>query len=220
MKVGPGQRLRILQVDDHPLYRQGLSNHLQLADTVESVMEAATAEEAVEKLAQYDFDAVITDHRLPGRSGCWLVEQIKSGEKKIPVLVVSNYQDDNVVLEALEAGADGFLVKTASGDDVLEALQAVVAGRPFLHAPIQHVVLKQLRQSAPKPVARTEALTEKEQQTLELLVRGLTPQEVAETLVVSLNTVKTHLRSLYRKYDVRGRADLLFKAMSDTAPSL
>jgi DNA-binding NarL/FixJ family response regulator len=195
--------LRILQVDDHPLYREGVRNRLLQHPHIVAVEEAASAEAALEKLSLETFDVIIADYRLPGKSGVWLLQQVRLVNPSLPFVILSNFQDPGMVSEALQFGAHGYLLKTASGDEVLQAIFAVLEGGTYLQADLQNA-----------PPSTTDGLTGKERETLQLLLAGHTLQQVADKLVVSVNTVKTHLRGLYLKFAVTNRSDLVLRALS------
>ena len=211
-ELGTGQRqgLRILLVDDHPMFRAGVKTALLANPCVEGVDDVSTAEEALARWDARLYHVTITDYQLgTGSTGCWLTQQIKERKPDHPVIVLSTYHDADVVLAVLTAGADSYLPKTVDKEEIDLALQAVSQGHSYVHTSVQHVLLGPLRTgSAAAPEDRL-GLTEREKDTLRLLARGLAPPDIAKELVLSVNAVKSHLRTLYQKFEVSSRADLL-----------
>lgn len=202
---------RILLVDDHPVFREGLRAIFDEQAGFEVAAEASSLREALEKFQQCHPDLVVTDLRLGQDSGQELVRRILAIRPETLIVAVSMLTDTQEVLDAIEAGAKGYITKGASRREILAALQEVVSGRSYLHPEVAHVLFEKVRQPA-APVDELD-LTGRERETLEGICRGLTPHQVGEELHLSVSTVKTYLRSLYRKLDVTSRTQLVLKAM-------
>ncbi len=200
----------VLLVDDHPLYRSGLKGALLECAPELAIDDVGTSEEALMRFEARHYDLTVTDYRLgKSRSGAWLISEIKRIKPSHPVIALSTYQDEDVVLELLRAGADGYLPKTVGQEELHSALRVVLSGQPYVHPSVQHIILGRLRQSASRPPEEGLNLTNREREVLRLISRGMNPQEIACHLVVSVNTVKSYLQNLYRKFSVTNRADLL-----------
>lgn len=195
-------------VDDHTLLREGLKNLLEVDGCITVQGQAASAEEGLEKALLTDCDAVLVDISLPNKDGLWLVRQLREQKTDLPVLMLSMHTDDKTVLGALEAGANGYVPKSASYQEIVSAIQEVVSGRSYIHSRVAASVLKGLRHRT-SPETGTSLpggpLTPRETEILSLAAQGLNSQAIAEKLYLSVSTVKTHLRGLYRKLDVTDR---------------
>ncbi len=168
--------------------------------------------EALEKLQLVSLDMLVTDLRLGGDSGHELIQQALSQIPELLVVVVSVNSQSADVLRAIQAGASAYLTKGASREELLRALSEVIEGRSFLHAEIAHVVFEKVRQPRPTGVEPSDH-TPREQVILDMLCQGHAPKEIGEALFLSVSTVKTHIRSLYRKMDVSSRTQLVLKAV-------
>ena len=203
--------LRVMLVDDHPMFREGLRSVIQQVDGYSVVAEAETIPDAKNKLEMTSPDLVITDLQLGNQSGRPLIEFVAALERRTPILVMSNISSRWDVLGAIEAGAGGYLTKGASRDEVITALREVSAGRNYLHPQVAHVVFEKVR--TPHGESAAVALTSRESELLELLGKGNSPQYIADQLHLAPSTVKTHIRSLFRKFEVCSRTQLILKAI-------
>ncbi len=195
-------------VDDHTLLREGLKNLLEVEGSISVLGQACTAEEGLEKAMLTDCDAVLVDISLPNKDGLWMVRQLRDEKPDLPVLMLSMHTDDKTVLGALEAGANGYVPKSASYHEIVSAIQEVVQGRSYIHSRVATSVLRGLRHRASTesgPTLPGGPLTPRETEILTLAAQGLNSQAIAEKLYLSVSTVKTHLRGLYRKLDVTDR---------------
>ena len=204
----------VLLADDQALVRSGLRLMLELAD-IEVVGEAVDGAEAVELAARLTPDVVLMDIRMPGMDGIESTRQI--GKRGLPsrVLILTTFDLDEHVFDALAAGASGFLLKDVGREKLVEAVRTVAAGEE-LFAP---TVLRRLvtHYVDRPPAAATQApaledLTPRETEILRLIGRGLSNAEIAETLVISMATVKTHVRHLLQKLDLRDRVQAVVLA--------
>ena len=199
-------------VDDHPLFREGLRSAIDASPDLMVAGEASGAVEALQKLSLFKPDVLITDLCLGDHSGLDLIVKAIEYYPNLPVLVVSMLSSRDEVLQAIECGAKGYLTKFACRDEVLLAIREVWQGRSYLHSSVAHVVFERVR----RPVAPVNGginLTSRELEMLQLLGTGVSPGDVAERLVLSVSTVKTHMRSLFRKLEVSTRTQLVLKAI-------
>lgn len=209
MTDGPGRRspVKIVLVDDHTILRESLKTLLEVDKTIMVIAQAQTAEEGLEKLTLMDCDAALVDITLPGKDGMWLVRELRNRKPELPVLMLSMHVDDKTVLSALEAGANGYMPKSANYREILAAIDEVCDGRSYIHSSVAASVLRGLRKKVTEPSASPPGgpLTPREKEILSLAAQGLNSQGIADKLFLSVSTVKTHLRGLYRKLDVSDR---------------
>jgi DNA-binding NarL/FixJ family response regulator len=196
-----GPVLRILVVDDHPVVRQGTRGILESAG-LEVVGEAGTAEDALELLADTVPDIVLVDVRLPGASGIELVAELKRRQPDTKAIVLSSYADPSYVTAALGAGANGYLLKTSSDDELVSAVRSAALGTTVLD-PSVSAGLASSRPAAMQP------LTDREREIVELVITGVPNKVIAHQLAVSKRTVDAHLGHLFRKLGVSSRAELV-----------
>ncbi|MFF4344196.1 response regulator [Kitasatospora sp. NPDC001540] len=207
----------VLIVDDQVLIRAGLAALVRAAPGLEVAGEAATGEEAVELAARCRPDVVLMDIRLPGMSGIAALERIlaEAREPKPKVVMLTVFDLDQYVYAALRAGASGFLLKDTPPERLLTAVE-LIAGGELLFAPsvTRRLIETFARQPGPdrEQPARLEALTSRETDVLRLVGQGLTNEEVADRLVVSIATVKTHLNRVMSKLGLASRAQAVVTA--------
>jgi DNA-binding NarL/FixJ family response regulator len=206
--------VRVVLADDQRLVRESLGTLLNLLDDVELLATAADGEEAVALAEQHRPDVVLMDLRMPRLDGIAATRQLRERRPDVRIIALTTYADDESVLGALRAGARGYLTKDASSEDIRAAILTVAAGDAALDPAVQHHVVAAL--ASDKGAARStgatttsdlpDDLTPREAEVLALIARGLTNAEIAERLVVSLTTVKSHINHLFAKARVRDRA--------------
>ena len=200
--------IRVLIADDQRVVREGLRTLLGLLHGVEVVGVAADGLEAVELAAKVAPDVVMMDLRMPRCDGVEATRRLQVEAPQTKVLVLTTYADDRSVIEALRAGARGYLTKDAGADEISKALEQVVRGHAAIDPAVQHHLLEAI--SAAPGGSRGDALpgglTTREAEVLTLIARGLTNKQIAEELFVNESTVKTHINHLFAKVGVRDRA--------------
>jgi DNA-binding NarL/FixJ family response regulator len=205
-----GAPIRVLIADDQRVVRDGLSMLVGLIDGVEVVGTACDGAEAVE-LAQSELPhVVLMDLRMPRMEGAVATRAIRSALPDTHVLVLTTYADDESLFPALQAGAHGYLTKDASAEEIEQAIRALVAGQTHLDPAIQQRLVAAVLDVTPIPAAESrplpDSLTPREAEVLKLIAEGQSNAEIAETLVVSLATVKTHVNRIFYKTGARDRA--------------
>ena len=191
--------IRLLLADDHPVVRAGLRAVLETEPDFVVVGEAPTGERAVEMTEKIAVDVVLMDLQFgPGMHGSQATAVITAREQAPRVLVLTTYETDVDILAAVEAGATGYLLKDAPPEELAAAVRAAAAGRSALAPAIATRLLGQVR-------GRGEALSARETQVLQLVAQGMSNQEIAAELYLSLATVKSHLAHVYTKLDVGSR---------------
>jgi DNA-binding NarL/FixJ family response regulator len=204
--------IRILIVDDQPLMRAGFRSVLEASGQLEVVGEAATGAEAIEQARRLDPDIVLMDVRMPDMDGIEATRRMPHQK----VLILTTFGLDEYIIEALRAGASGFLLKDAPVDELLSAVRAVAAGDAQLSPAVTKRLLDQVARRLPAAVHHDQALlgelTGREQEVLRLLAVGMSNGEIGEALVVSEATVKTHVSNVLAKLGLRDRVQAVIYA--------
>lgn len=192
-------------VDDQRLLRDGLRMLLGLTDTIDVVAEAGDGQEALAMIEKYAPDVVLTDARMPGMDGIDLVAACRERFGSLPVLVLTTFDDEGVVLGSLQAGAAGFLLKDISPERLADAVQAAARGELVIDSRVARMVVRGPTAAAEDPLA---VLTRTERVVAEHLARGRTNAEIADVMVLAEGTVKNHVSSLLRKFGQRDRTGM------------
>jgi DNA-binding NarL/FixJ family response regulator len=208
--------IRVLIADDQPVVRDGLAMLLGLIDDVEIVATAADGIEAVDRARAERPDIVLMDLRMPRLEGADATRQILAAHPETRVLVLTTYADDQFLFPALQAGARGYLTKDATAEEIEQAIRALIAGQTHLDPAVQQrLVTAVLDQGPPTPggeptptsaLRLPDELTPREIEVLKLIADGLSNSEIADTLVLSNATVKTHINRIFYKTGARDRA--------------
>jgi DNA-binding NarL/FixJ family response regulator len=203
--------IRVLVADDQRVVREGLATLLGLLEGVEVVGTAGDGEEAVGLAARVNPDVVLMDLRMPRCDGVEATRRLRMHDPNIKVLVLTTYADDRSVIEALRAGARGYLTKDAGAEEIQRALQQLAAGHAAIDPAVQHHLLDAVAagrpRATPDPATQLpDGLTAREAEVLTLIAQGLSNREIAERLVVNETTVKSHINHLFAKTGVRDRA--------------
>jgi len=204
-------KIKVLVVDDHTLVRQGIRSLLALADDIEIVGEAADGREAVEKVGQLAPDVVLMDLAMPNMGGLEATRRIRRQFPATKVLVVTQYDDSEYVIPVIEAGARGFVTKTASPMELASGIKAVHRGDSFLSPSAATALVEecQLKTNTEGEKSSYGLLTDRERETLKLIAEGHTAREIAEMLVVSPKTVEWYKTNLMNKLNIHSRVDLI-----------
>ena len=201
--------IRVLLVDDQPLVRAGLNRILKQGKGFEIVGEAADGAEALQAVDRHRPDVVLMDMRMKGMDGAEATSRLRDDPGGPPVLVLTTYDDDEVLEAALAAGAAGFILKDAPGEDIVRATKAVAEGGAWLDPAVAGRVLRVYRGSSAgrgQRGAPIDELTPREIDVLRLIARGATNSEIASALYISEGTVKTHVGHILEKLALRDRA--------------
>ncbi len=200
--------LRILLVDDHEIVRLGLKALLSRYPHFEVVAEARDAQEAIDMLLRHEPDIVVMDIRLPGKNGIEATKDILMIRPQTKVIVLTSHADDDVLFDAISAGASGYVLKQIGSDDLIRALEMVGRGQSMLDPTLTQKVFQRVRESARK--AEDEyfaALTQQELHILGYITEGLTNREIAERVFLSEKTVRNYVSSILSKLNLSSRAE-------------
>ena len=207
--------VRVLVVDDQALVREGLMTLLEAVPDITPVAAAADGEEAVTLSSRHRPDVVLMDLRMPRLDGVEATRRIREAQPETEIVVLTTHADDDSILDALRAGARGYLTKDAGITEISRAVQAAADHQALLDPVVQARLIAAAGagpRPAPAPASLPDDLTPREAEVLSLIARGLSNAEIAATLVVSEATVKTHINHLFAKIGARDRAQAVHYA--------
>ncbi len=208
-------KIRILIADDHPIVREGLAAMLSTQPDMELVGEAADGAQAVTLALQTHPDVILLDLVMPRKDGVAAIREIVAGDPKARILVLTSYGDDERVFPAIKSGALGYLLKDTPRDRLLQAIRDVARGQAILHPTIAIKVMRELSQPPPDLPPTAEPLTEREVDTLRLIARGLSNQEIAAALVIHERTVAKYVGSILDKLHLANRTQAALYALRE-----
>jgi len=197
--------IRVLVVDDHLIVREGLGLILETAEGIEQAGDAADGAEALRLCAELRPDVVLMDLRMPGMDGLTAIRRLAETQPQIAVIILTTYDEDDLMLQGLQAGARGFLLKDTSRAALLDAIRAAARGQTLLSPAVMQRILAHAAAPAP-PAAGPLDLTERELEVLRAGAQGQRTKEIAYALHITERTVKAHLASIYNKFGVDSRA--------------
>jgi DNA-binding NarL/FixJ family response regulator len=200
--------IRVLLVDDDDLMRAGLRAVLSTDESVRVVGEASSGRGAVSAVSAYGPDLVLMDVRMPDLDGIAATREVLASSPEVKVVILTTFEEDQYIFGALSAGASGFLLKRTRPEDLLTAIRTVAAGDSLLSPSVTRTVIARMTR-VPAPDEghreRLEELTAREREVLELVARGRSNTEIADTLVIEESTVKTHVKRILMKLSLRDR---------------
>ena len=206
MEANEARDVKVLIADDHGIVRSGLRMLLERQDDIEVIGEAADGAEARDMAIRERPDLAILDVKMPKLTGLQATREIREQAPDVSVLILSMYDDERYLFEALKAGASGYVLKAQADVELLEAVRAVERGEPFLTPEAQRALIKDvLGESA----GRTDELTPREQEVVKLVAEAHTNKEIAEILHLSEKTVENHRSNAMRKLGMRDRVELV-----------
>ena len=211
--------IRVYVTDDHHIVRRGIKQLLETEAGIEVIGEATNGREAVTDMDKLKPDIVLMDLVMPVMDGIEAIRQIKAGHPSIQILVLTSFATDDKVFPAIKAGALGYLIKDTGPEELVQAIRQVHQGQLTLHPGIAQKLLKELAltsEQSPSP----DPLTEREVDVLKLIARGLSNQEIADTLVVSIATVYTHVSKILDKLHLASRTQAALYALREGLASL
>ncbi len=207
-------RIRVLLADDHAVVRKGIREFLEEAGDIEVIAEAGDGREAMRLVEEVLPDVAVLDIRMPEVTGVEATRPIKAHHPAVRVLILSSYGGDPYVFALLEAGADGYVLKTASGDEIARAVRTVSRGESALSPEIASKVVRQAVSGRPEGAAdQIERLTGRELDVLRLAARGMTNRAIGRELDISHRTVQGHLANTYGKLAVNSRTEAVTEAL-------
>jgi DNA-binding NarL/FixJ family response regulator len=200
-------RVRVVVVDDDDLMRAGLRSVLSSDETIDVVGEAGDGREAVDRIRALRPDLVLMDIRMPDLDGISATREVLATSPEVKIVVLTTFEQDDYIFDALSAGASGFLLKRTQPEELIAAIHTVADGDSLLSPSVTRRVIDRMA-SQPSPVrtsARLDELTPREREVLELVAQGLSNREIAERFVIEESTVKTHVKRILMKLRLRDR---------------
>ena len=210
----------ILIVEDHELTRFGFKTTFENVDFVENLYEADSAETAIQIFNNNNIDIIIMDLGLPNMNGIEATKQIRSANKDVKVIILTSHNDEKEVLNSLKAGANAYCSKEINPQRLIEVVRSVADGAAWFDPSIAHVVLKASANSPSFETNETDNrknydLTSREAQILKLMTEGYSNMEIAQILVISINTTKAHVANILQKLEVDDRLQAALKALKN-----
>lgn len=197
---------KILIVDDHPIVRDGLKQILGDTDDLVVSGEAGNADEAIALVRDSDFDLVVLDITLPGRTGIDLLRDLRRERPTLPVLMLSIHPEDELGIRAVKAGASGFLSKECASDDLVRAIQLIVSGNKYISRALADRLIEEIQRDTNRPPH--EQLSDREYEVMSLIATGSSMKEVAAALSLSKSTVSTYRARILDKLNVKSTAEI------------
>jgi two-component system, NarL family, response regulator LiaR len=205
-------KITVMLIDDHRVVRQGLRDFLELQEDIDVVGEASSGEEGVQVAGQLLPDVVLMDLVMPGIDGVETTRRVKAVSPSSRVIVLTSFADDDKVFPAIKAGAISYLLKDISPEDLAHAIRAAQRGEAVLHPEVAAKLMQEF--SAPRPnEAPVDQLTPREMDVLRLVAKGMSNKEIADKLIISEKTTKTHLSNILSKLHLADRTQVAIYAL-------
>ncbi|WP_066051969.1 response regulator [Robertmurraya korlensis] len=206
--------IKLMLVDDHAVLRDGLKNILEMEEGIEVVGEAISGKEAIDKAGILLPDVILMDINIPDLNGIEVTKWIKRAQPFIKILILTMYDHDEYFMSAIREGADGYLLKDAPSQHVVDAIYSVTKGQSVIHPSMTKKFLSFQQPSQPQTEAKG-ALTEREKEVLLCLVQGMNNKEIGEALFISDKTVKIHVSKIFKKLEVKSRSQVVIYAVQN-----
>ncbi len=204
---------RILVADDHTVVREGLKQIV--ADTPDMVVadEASNGQEVLDKVSKTDYDVILLDISMPGRSGLDVLKELRSLRPELPILVLTMHPEEQYAVRVLKAGASGYLTKESAPDELIAGIRKVTSGGKYITASLAERLAIDLTTGAGKPLH--EVLSDREYQVMRMIASGKTVTEIAEELFLSVKTVSTYRHRILEKMKMKNNAELIAYAIQN-----
>ena len=215
------QKIRVLIADDQAIVRKGIQALLATEPNIEVAGEAENGKDAIRQVEKLQPDVILMDLQMPEMDGIEAIGHITASRPNARILVLTSFATDDKVFPAIKAGALGYLLKDSSPEELIQAIQQVHRGESSLHPTIARKVLQELsRPPAPQQIPTSEPLTEREVDVLRLVARGLGNQQIADQLIISEATVRTHVSNILSKLHLASRTQAALYALQKGLASL
>jgi DNA-binding NarL/FixJ family response regulator len=198
--------IRVLVADDHAVVREGLKHILDEASDVSVAGEAGDGQEVLSLIRQEDFDVVVLDITMPGRSGLDVLNELKSRNRDLPVLILSVHPEEQYAVRVLKAGASGYLTKNSAADELVQAVRAAARGEKYVSASLAQRLALDLEKPSGKPLHET--LSDREYEVMRMIAEGMTVTEIARKLSLSLKTVSTYRSRVLDKMNMKTNVEI------------
>ena len=203
--------IKILVADDHAIVREGLKQIVRETSDMEVAGEAADGRQVFQMVANDDWDVVLLDIGMPGKSGMDILKELKAEKPALPVLMLSMYPEEQYAVRALKAGASGYLTKESVPDELINAIRKVSAGGKYVSSSLAEKLAYDLEADAEKPLHET--LSDREYQVMSMIAQGDTIKDIAEELCLSIKTISTYRSRILEKMRMKNNAELMHYAI-------
>jgi len=207
------ESIRVILADDHAVVRKGIREFLETDEGLNVVAEASNGDEALKLIRELRPDVAVLDIQMPGQSGIDVTRAVRTARLAIGVLLLTAFDDEPYIRAALQAGANGYVLKTADAQDIVEAVRAVFEGKSAIDPAITRKLLTQMTRSEASE-ALIEPLSERELEVLRLTAKGYTNKAIGAQLAISDRTVQGHLAKIYDKLHASGRTEAVMRAVT------
>jgi DNA-binding NarL/FixJ family response regulator len=207
--------IRVMLVDDQTLVRKGVRSLLELADDIDVVAEAADGQAAIDQIDDVRPDVLMLDMRMPGKSGLDVMEELQARNDLPPTLILTTFDDDELLLAGIRAGARGYLLKDVGLEELLSGVRTVAEGKTLVKPAVTERLMKGLREMRTEfsSLSQPDPMTDRETEILRLMAGGYSNKEIAGALNVAEGTVKNHVSNILSKMGVRDRTRAVLKAL-------
>jgi len=205
--------IKILIADDHPIVRKGLKEIIEVTPDMMVGDEASNGQEALEKVRKNDFDVVLLDISMPGRSGLDILKELKSEKPELSVLILSMHPEEQYAVRVLKAGASGYLTKESAPDELIAAIRKASIGRKYISSSLGEKLAFDLEIDAEKPLHET--LSDREYEVMCMIASGKTISEIAKKLFLSVKTISTYRSRILEKMRMKSNAELTHYALKN-----
>jgi NarL family two-component system response regulator LiaR len=209
-------KIRVFIADDHDVVRRGLQALIESEEDMEVVGTAKNGEEAVQRVPIYQPDVILLDMKMPVKNGLEALIEIKARDPDSRIMMLTSYSDDDTIFATIKAGALGYLLKDSQGNELIQAIRNTAEGKSALSPDIALKVIQEIHRPAELAAPMTvDPLTEREEEVLRNVAHGLSNQEIADTLVVSERTVRTHISNILGKLHLANRTQATLYALRE-----
>jgi len=209
-------KIKVMIVDDHPIVREGLRELLETNEEIEVIAEAEDGYECLRLMNEVRPDIVFMDIKLPGINGIETTRLLYDKYPQVKIIILTIYDDDQYVTEAIQSGAKGYILKNVKKDELMKIIYSVMSGQAYLDPSVTANVLLRLQNGKKGPhVSDKTKLTQREFEILKGIVAGQTDREIANSLIISDYTVRSHIKNIFRKLKVTSRTNAVTKAVHE-----
>lgn len=207
------EKIKIFLVDDHKIVRDGIKSLISDSPSIQIIGEASSGEELLEKLKILNPDIILLDINLPDTTGIELTKQITEENPSVKILILSMHMSEEFICNAIEAGAKGYLPKTTSQEELLNALNKINNGGEYYNNDVSEILLKsyikKTKNASKNKIDKQITLTKRETEILKYFAEGLTNQEIADQLFISIRTVESHKNNIMQKLEMKSTVELV-----------
>ena len=209
------EEIKVLIADDYDLIRQGLKRVISFEEDIIVVGEAENGQKALEMLRLYEPDVILLDMKMPFMNGIEVLQRAKESSRTIKIIMITVENDSNLILEAIDNGADGYLLKESAATKIVEAIKAVCDGEKYIDNSLVSVLFSRFKSKEKKPEYTLDSLTKRELEVLLYISKGLSNKDIGEILYLSEKTVKNYAKTLFKKIKAHDRVKATIFALSE-----